>query len=638
MKTLRKKTALLLVFCLLITLFAGCGKESVKEGQKRKSNTPTGVTETPAPTGTDVTPTVAPTATPDVTQAPTLAPTASPSKPWSTPAFDKPEYTEAQKAFDDFLNEIVREMAKGQGIALHFSLENPEKLGITFEKDLGEVETDYKEYADFCEKYKTRMAGFNYEELTPGQQVNYDRLMYEFGIGMQLRTLNMEAYCGYFSVNGNVIDNLGTLFSEYAFLSEQDILDYFEALKTFPKFAKDLTESARKYYLEKGCLLTEEMLDTTVNNIDGLVVQNGNPLVEAFAVNVKEAGLSEQQNAAYEKQYKELLDEYVFEPLFTMEKEIKNWYGKCPQETYGIAKMKGGKELYEYMMQTTLGTTKSGDEIFKYLEGKMDKQYQSLIKLATFHQNILSLYPYSGFTEEDPQKILNSLKDNYIKTNYPAIPDTKYTVSDLPEALRVSGVLAYFLTPQYDNSARKIIRFNPDGISDCSSFFSTLAHEGYPGHLYQHEYFTNCEGYHVLNSLLSYTGYLEGWAVIAGHQAYNYIIPDADLADFYRLNYNLDMTIASLVAIGVHYYGWTADDTSNYLKKYSYGAYGELFYDMVLSDPVVYLPYTIGQYLVEDTFAALIAKGYSDIEAKTAVLNIGPCSFEVLWSHLGLDL
>ena len=631
MKIFRRKTALLLVLCMILSLLSGCTKqESVSKGKTREAQH-SSVTNTPTPTDGPE-----PTGDPDPTGTPEVTPMPVNNKPWSTPAVDIPQYTDEQNQFDDFLNEITRELAKDSGMELHFYFEYPEQFGMTKNNTFGEVEA---EYAEFCRKYKSRMAGFDYEALTPGQQVNYDRLMYEFNIGIQAESLSRHIYCSLFSENNNVINSVSTMLTEYAFLNEQDIKNFLETIEDCPRFFSEVQELAWNEYIYNNCLLLESMIDVTVEYIDGIIVEDNNPLVEGFAANIVEAGLTEEQNAEYIRQYQDKLRQYLFTSLQSFKTEIQKWYDACDDEAFGMCKLPGGKEYYEYSAQATLGTDMSATDMFDYLNAKFTDEYSELIKVVRFHPESYENYPSDDdYTVEDPVVILDSLKE-YIKQNYPEIRETRYTVSALPEALRVDGVLAYFMTPQYDNGSRKIMRFNPDGIEDCISFFSTLAHEGYPGHLYQHEFFSHCEGYRPINALLSYTGYTEGWAVVAGEQAYYYILEDTSLADLYAIFYNINMDICAIADIGVNYMGWGVGDLKNFLNGYGLGddetvAY---VYDAVAVDALVYLPYTIGRYLMLDTFEQLEAKGYSDIEAKTAVLNIGPCTFEILWQHLGID-
>ena len=50
---------------------------------------------------------------------------------------------------------------------------------------------------------------------------------------------------------------------------------------------------------------------------------------------------------------------------------------------------------------------------------------------------------------------------------------------------------AFYLIPALDNTEENIIYINNGHISDDLSLYTTLAHEGYPGHLYQTTYFAS---------------------------------------------------------------------------------------------------------------------------------------------------
>ena len=206
--------------------------------------------------------------------------------------------------------------------------------------------------------------------------------------------------------------------------------------------------------------------------------------------------------------------------------------------------------------------------------------------------------------------------------------------------LENDGVMAYYLMPQIDNFSRKIIRVNASAVGeDTITLYSTLAHEGYPGHLYQNEYFCSTEGYHEINALFTYLGYAEGWASVVGAMAYDWCCDDKNVASCYRFDTEFSMLLAAWADIGVNYYGWDTDDvyemlSENYIDSYEAA---ELFYEMSVSDPCIYLPYTLGYYLTEDTIEELKDSGMSEMEALEAFLNVGPCTFEVLHKHLGLE-
>lgn len=626
MRRMKKYISLLLVVCMCCSLFAACGNENAVKGKRRAAGK---VTNTPTPTAE---PTGTPLPTEIVTPTPTVA------APKVTPAFGKPEYTEEQQAFNAFLDEVFIEFLGEDSFSAHFIAENPETFGMNAGGSLGDAVQDEEEFYVLCKNLSDKMDAFSYDSLTEGQKVNYDRLRYEFELGIQNVEYNTDAYCGLFSLNGNTVTNLFTMINEYPILNKEDAESFLEIMDDLPRYLRESMTEARRAYVEADCVLLTSMLDNTKENLEGFLYKDGQtdyPMLAAFERNLAEANLSEEEKSAYMDELKAKLLNGLNPALEQMIKDVEALYSYC-DEPAGMCTKEGGKEYFEYLAQSELGVDMSAEEMYAYLKGKFDAEYRELVKLLTFHADSYENYPYDGYTESDPEAILESLKQ-YIKDNYPLIPDTDYMVSELPEALRVDGILAYYLSPQVDVPERNVIRFNPDGISDCASFFSTLAHEGYPGHLYQNAYFAECEGNHALDALLSYVGYQEGWAVIAGQQAYHYIIDDPNLADLYAYDYNLGMALCSIAEIGVNSLGWDEEDLRNEFDAYGYGEIVGEVIEITVSDPTIYLPYSVGRYLMQDTMDALKAQGYTDIEAKTAILNVGPCTFEVLWKHLGID-
>ena len=103
-----------------------------------------------------------------------------------------------------------------------------------------------------------------------------------------------------------------------------------------------------------------------------------------------------------------------------------------------MCKLEGGKEYFEYLAQETLGTSMNGYEMLEYMQKHFDTEYNELVSVILSDMSILSKYPYADYKETDANKILDSLKE-YIKTDYPAIPETDYIVSALPKALQIPG-------------------------------------------------------------------------------------------------------------------------------------------------------------------------------------------------------
>ncbi len=611
---MKRLLCLLLVVCMLV----GCGNKGEEKGDSRGDDVTKKPTATTAP--------VAPTESEKTTATPT---------PTSAGKVDPEIAEEEQEKFEKYLTEFFVEYVDDDSITLHFTLQHPESFGIELETNLGEASADPSAFAQECEAWKKRLEEFRYEYLTEAQKVNYDRLAYEFDNAISAEELKM-CYSMLLSANNNAISNVITCMTEYPLLEEKDVREYISTLKELPAYLKTIMEEVRKD-CDRGLYPTEYMLDISVEYAERLLKTEDHPFVVAFEANVEEV--------------KEMSAEDVADAIVEVEKVVKEQLVPATQDyiavlkglyasavnAEGMAHKDGGKEYYTYLAQSYTGSDMTMEEMFEYLEQKLSKSLTAYYSIIMFNQNAIEKY-YAADYDYSIEEMMNQLKAK-AASEYPEIRDTDYILSLLPEELRIEGVLAYFLTPQYDNPDRKVIRVNPAGNTNNVMLFSTLAHEGYPGHLYQDEFFSSTEGYHPVNALFSYLGYSEGWATMMGANAYRWCLDDAAVAEMFIFDYNYSMTLASLVDIGVNYYGWDVAQVEEFLAEnlIEDPAVAEEFYESVVADPAIYLPYMFGYFQCLDIIAELKKeKGLSETEVYEAFLEIGPCPFTVLRKHLGL--
>ena len=101
-----------------------------------------------------------------------------------------------------------------------------------------------------------------------------------------------------------------------------------------------------------------------------------------------------------------------------------------------------------------------------------------------------------------------------------------------------SGVTAYFNIPTLDGDSVKQLRVNPisNDVSSISTF-STVAHEGFPGHMYQYAYMYENVGSNYIKALSNISAYTEGYAVYAQYEALSYLDGvDQTLLEAYKEN------------------------------------------------------------------------------------------------------
>ena len=190
------------------------------------------------------------------------------------------------------------------------------------------------------------------------------------------------------------------------------------------------------------------------------------------------------------------------------------------------------------------------------------------------------------------------------------------------------------MTPPMDDYENNSIYIN-EGSDSSSGLWSTLAHEGIPGHMYQFVYFLSNDP-EPLRTLLSFNGYQEGWATYVELMSYDYYTEYADetYADIEAINTKLNLLVSARIEIGVNYEGWTLEETANYMNTNGFnGEAAQEIMDYVIAEPGNYQMYVMGwlefEELKEYAVDQLGSK-YNDIEFHKVVLDAGPCQFYVL--------
>ena len=131
-------------------------------------------------------------------------------------------------------------------------------------------------------------------------------------------------------------------------------------------------------------------------------------------------------------------------------------------------------------------------------------------------------------------------------------------------------------------------------MPDDLSLFTTLAHEGYPGHLYQTVYFQNLKPDPIRN-LLNFGGYTEGWATYTEMLSYYYAPLPKEQAALLQRDTSVILGLYALADMGIHYDGWKLADTVSFFRQYGIEDANtvESIYDLIISDPANYLKYYI---------------------------------------------
>ena len=239
--------------------------------------------------------------------------------------------------------------------------------------------------------------------------------------------------------------------------------------------------------------------------------------------------------------------------------------------------------------------------------------------------------------KEEAEQILEQLKEGS-KTAFPEPPQTKLEVKYVPEAMEEHLSPAFYMIPAIDNSQQNVIYINRARMGNDMTLFTTLAHEGYPGHLYQTIYYESTHP-DPIRSLLDFGGYVEGWATYAEMGSYYLMGLSKEQATLLQKNASIILALYALADIGIHYDGWSVEDTEAFFKNYGItdkDAVGEI-YKLILGSPANYLKYYIGyvEFLeLKKMWVDEKGKDFLQKEFHSAVLKIGPAPFEIVEDYM----
>ncbi len=225
------------------------------------------------------------------------------------------------------------------------------------------------------------------------------------------------------------------------------------------------------------------------------------------------------------------------------------------------------------------------------------------------------------------------------------LPPISCDIKYIGESLSATSAPAFYLTPQMDAFHKNVIYINPASSLEGTALFTTLAHEGFPGHLYQTVYAREsgiADTKNPLRGILDYPGYAEGWALYVELLSYdyagNYYAADTEIQKTAR---SLELCLCALLDLHIHYYGLTLPQTQALLAQFGLSAdAAENIYSYIAEEPANYLKYYLS-YLeilsLKQEAEKLWKEEYSDYRFHQFYLDAGPSDFLSLRERLLME-
>ena len=547
-----------------------------------------------------------------------------------------------QKKFDRFLNSCFREYAAENTVTLHFKLSNPSAYGIKtpVSPTYGDFSSDtLKKNCSRSKELLQKLYTFPTSSLTKKQKLTWQ--IFQDYLNESIMNEKYILYSSPLGTNG-LQSEIPVTLSEYRLDNEKDIKDYLSLVNQVPELFTQILDFEQERR-NAGLISPSFVISDTIDQIDQFLnaSEENNPLIQSFEDRLTEVeSLSKDQKASYIANNRLLVTDKVL-PAYKSLKTSLQAYTNDSKNTSSkerLCEYKNGQDYYKFLLMSNVGTDFSPEDCITILEAQLKNTVKDISSLTAKNKDLYTEYLSATPALSAPKEIMNTLKNDSL-IDFPEIKNISCQLKNVPDALSGTSACAFYLVPPIDSTKDNIIYINKSRV-DSNELFSTLAHEGYPGHLYQTNYFLTTNP-SPLRTFLHCAGYDEGWGTYAQLYSYNFIeFKNVDeqttkqLRQLYRDNDLLSLSLSSLCDLYVNYKNYDENALANYLQTYGIDKSAtKQLYQYVIENPATYLSYSIGYYelnKLEKEMAASLGKSFKISDFHEAVLNVGSCNFSIL--------
>lgn len=544
----------------------------------------------------------------------------------------------SDRQFRTFTRSLFQTEVSANTISLHYTLRSPSDYGIAdIPATYGSLSSD-----PIAAKASVRNVLSSLQEFDPGTLSSENALTFKI-LDTYLKNASTGTdYLLYQEPLGSVSGihtQLPVLLSEYSFYDTQDVETYLALLKETPSYFDSVIRFEQKK-AASGLFMPDYQADSVLDTCQSFIdMGKENYLVSTFNERIASLDLlPENKKDSFQKENMKLVTEEIYPAYQNLITAIKSLKGKGMNEQ-GLSHFPYGKKYYEYLVRQTTGCNESISRLRLMTRAQILEDLSAMQKVL-FPADA-ALTQASVLEQTSPDSMLDDLRSKITDT-FPEIPDVDFQVKYVPESMQDYLSPAFYMIPAIDNLTENVIYINNGQTASGLNLYTTLAHEGYPGHLYQTVYFSASEP-DPIRSILDFGGYVEGWATYAEMMSY-YLAPlPKTEASLLQKNNSVILGLYALADMGIHYDGWSVTDTVRFFSDYGINDPNAVqsVYKLIIGSPANYLKYYIGYlkfYELKKEMADALGNQFSQKEFHRAVLDVGPAPFEIVYDEVEKNL
>lgn len=554
------------------------------------------------------------------------------------PSLSRPASAEnSQTLFEELTGDIFRENAASSILDRHYLMAEPENFNLSKPESLygnGDLEGLQKS-SDAIAGYLDRLNAIDPGSLSSEDQLDYQIL--KAYLETESTCQGLELYTQPLAPTIGVQAQLPILLAEYEFYREEDIDDYFSLLEGLGAYFDQIL-SLEQEKASQGLMTSDDAIDRVLDSCEPYLDSSENcVLAGTFSERLDRLNrLDSAKKEDYVRRHEELI-RTAFVPAYEKLMEGLSGLKGSGKVQGGLCRYPDGREYYRYLVYSSTYTScRDVTTLRKTIERRIERDFREVASIVARRQDLLDSLPDVSFALTEPHEILRQLMEQ-TALSYPAPICEDYTIRYVPKALEPVLSPAFYLTPPIDRDGSNTIYINQgSAASGQDHLFTTLAHEGYPGHLYQTTYFLSTDP-SPFRHLLSFGAYTEGWATYVEMESYQMDESlDQDLARLLALNSSITLGLHAYIDIMVNDQGWDISQIHNFITSYYDDPdqeFSAALYEAMVDNPSNYLEYYVG-YLefsdMREKAEEALGEAFDLVEFHRFLLDTGPAPFSVL--------
>ena len=539
--------------------------------------------------------------------------------------------------FDAFMDQVFRLIVSEDTLTLNYTLKEPEKYDIKIDQPtFGSYSlSDFRDGIMTDENWLSSLEQFDYDRLDWEQKLEYDTL--HTMLQTELKSSDVLEYQECLGPTTGIQAQLPLILAEYNFWDRDDIEDYLKLLQMLPDYFDQII-AFEQMKSEKHIFMDDTTCEAVIKQCKDFIAEpEENYLLSSFEKGIASVeDLSREERKNFRQQNNTCVQKYVIPAYQSLIDALEQLKGTGNNEG-GLCKLPKGKKYYEYLMESMTGSSRSIRDIEKLVDKGLKYSQKRMSQIITkspdaYYDSEDFQYPCT-----DPAETVEYLKEQ-IGGDFETLPeDVKCQVKYVDESLEDSLSPALYLTPPIDGYKDNVVYLNQSDDYDLTECFSTIAHESYPGHLYQNAYFLSQDPA-LFRRIISVGGYTEGWGTYAEKYSYRISGMSEDTAELNAENLIATLCLYAQADIRVNYHGWSRKKLAAYLKDFGFEAsQASIVYDSVVAEPVSYMQYTLGYLEINELLSKAedaLGEKFSLKEFHKYYLGMGPVPFIVLQDRL----